>query len=188
MRPASIVLLLTAAVACSSSPKVLDRSEQKQRAAMAKSKLFETLGTRLREVISDRGPSAAISVCANEADAMTSRVGSELGLRIGRTSDKLRNPENAVPAWAASLITKQPGEPVFASLPGGELGALFPIILKKMCENCHGDPSLLTQPVRDALVKRYPHDRATGYKEGDLRGWFWLEVPAANNKLNGTAQ
>ena len=23
---------------------------------------------------------------------------------------------------------------------------------------------------------RYPADRATGFKEGEIRGWFWVEV------------
>jgi hypothetical protein len=28
-----------------------------------------------------------------------------------------------------------------------------------------------------ALAARYPDDRATGFAPGDLRGWFWVEVP-----------
>ena len=27
------------------------------------------------------------------------------------------------------------------------------------------------------LAKEYPADQATGFKENDLRGWFWVEVP-----------
>jgi hypothetical protein len=28
------------------------------------------------------------------------------------------------------------------------------------------------------LAKTYPGDRATGFAAGELRGWFWLEIPA----------
>ena len=185
-RLTSIALLLIAGISCTRKASEPDRAQQKERAVAAKSKLFETLGTRLREVISEGGPAAAISVCADEADAMTTKVGAEHGLRIGRTSAKLRNPGNTVPAWATPIIAEHPSGPVFVDLPAGALGALLPIRLKKMCENCHGEPSSLAQPVRNALTQLYPNDRATGYKEGDLRGWFWLEVPATETRNTET--
>jgi hypothetical protein len=31
--------------------------------------------------------------------------------------------------------------------------------------------------VTAAHAAKYPKDQATGFKEGDLRGWFWVEVP-----------
>jgi len=31
--------------------------------------------------------------------------------------------------------------------------------------------------VREQLSTHYPDDAATGYQAGDLRGWFWVEVP-----------
>ena len=32
--------------------------------------------------------------------------------------------------------------------------------------------------VREALATHYPADQATGFQTGDLRGWFWVTVPA----------
>jgi hypothetical protein len=32
--------------------------------------------------------------------------------------------------------------------------------------------------VKEALAEHYPEDQATGFQEGDLRGWFCIEVPA----------
>ena len=29
-----------------------------------------------------------------------------------------------------------------------------------------------------AIAEQYPDDRAVGYGEGQLRGWFWVDVPA----------
>jgi len=39
------------------------------------------------------------------------------------------------------------------------------------------------------LAAKYPMDQATGFKEGDLRGWFWIEVPpsaSTSATLSGT--
>ena len=46
------------------------------------------------------------------------------------------------------------------------------------CLQCHGKVDDLAPEVRDVLAKNYPQDRATGFAAGDLRGWFWVEVPA----------
>lgn len=35
----------------------------------------------------------------------------------------------------------------------------------------------MTPIVRAALMDRYPVDRAIGFTEGEIRGWFWVEVP-----------
>jgi len=48
----------------------------------------------------------------------------------------------------------------------------------RACVVCHGDPAQIPDAVLAALAARYPDDRATGFAEGDLRGWFWVEVPA----------
>ena len=32
---------------------------------------------------------------------------------------------------------------------------------------------------RQAIQRRYPHDAATGFDAGDLRGGLWVEVPVS---------
>jgi len=61
----------------------------------------------------------------------------------------------------------------------GSLGVVMPIVVGSSCLACHGDPGAMEAVVREAIAKAYPKDQATGYKEGDLRGWFWVEVPGA---------
>jgi hypothetical protein len=46
---------------------------------------------------------------------------------------------------------------------------------------CHGPSDSLAPDVADALALHYPDDRATGFTEGDLRGWFWVEVPGESD-------
>jgi len=45
---------------------------------------------------------------------------------------------------------------------------------------CHGPEDTIPQDVKDAIGEHYPEDQATGFRKGDLRGWFWVEVPAAD--------
>jgi hypothetical protein len=147
------------------------------RAEAARSALFTKLSARLQEVMKADGPVAAIRVCKAEAPALAAEVGRHQGVRIGRTSWKLRSPGNRVPAWAVAAVADRAAEPVFQAAPGGGLRALLPIRLMKGCLACHGDAAALAPGVAEALARDYPEDRATGFKEGELRGWFWVEVP-----------
>jgi hypothetical protein len=90
---------------------------------------------------------------------------------------KLRNPQNQPPAWAQDLFDRSVAEPTFLENKHGEFAALLPIKLQAQCLLCHGSGEQVPANVKNALAQRYPNDQATGFKEGDLRGWFWIEVP-----------
>ncbi|MFK7818729.1 MAG: DUF3365 domain-containing protein [Planctomycetaceae bacterium] len=153
------------------------RSDKKKKALSAKKALFQKLSTRLVQAMSDGGPANAIEVCSKDAAKLAAEVGDKLGVTIGRTSFKLRNPKNAPPAWAAQFVTKRTGEPTFVNLPDKKLGAMLPIRLMPQCMTCHGPKENIDDEVLVALADQYPDDQATGFKVDDLRGWFWVEVP-----------
>jgi hypothetical protein len=144
----------------------------------AQKALFKRLSNRLLQAISDGGPAAAIPVCKSEAPQIANAVGREYGVTIGRTSFRLRNPGNAPPDWAADLVERRIGEPHFTDLPDGRLAALLPIRLKPQCMTCHGPEDQIADEVTSALAEQYPDDQAIGFEVDDLRGWFWVEVPA----------
>lgn len=152
----------------------------KARAEAARTDLFARLSGRLQEVLKGQGPAAAVTVCQAEAPGLAQAVGVAHGVRIGRTSWKLRNPGNAVPAWAQAAVSARREEPLLQASPDGGLQALFPIRLAEGCLRCHGEVTTLAPEVRQALRSRYPEDQATGFKAGDLRGWFWVEVPGGD--------
>lgn len=131
----------------------------------------------LTTALADGGPAAAIGVCRDRAPALAREVGTEAEVLIGRTSRRVRNRGNVVPAWAATHVASDVPEPAFFSGPDRRLGALFPILLMPMCVQCHGRAEDLSAEVRRALQHHYPDDAATGFAPGDLRGWFWVEVP-----------
>lgn len=134
------------------------------------------MGTVMEAAEAD-GFGAAIEVCKAEAEPIAEEIGERQGVRIGRTSTKLRNPENQAPSWAVEGVEAGVEEMFFAVNQEGTLGAAIPIHLAAPCMNCHGSAQHLAPGVEEALAQHYPEDGATGYSKGDLRGWFWVEVP-----------
>ncbi len=149
----------------------------RRKAIIARDALFASLSGRLTEVMGNQGPAAAISVCSREAALIARKISADHGLRIGRTAIRLRNPQNAPPEWVRPLLETAPTEAQFVSVADNTLGALLPIRLQQKCLACHGPTDSLRDDVREQLSAFYPDDAATGYAEGDVRGWFWVESP-----------
>lgn len=161
-------------------PESLDARQKSQRdtASAAQQALFGSLFAELSEAMGKGGAAAAIDVCATRAPAIAKEVSAERGVMIGRTSFKLRNPENTPPVWADLELDHRPEEPTYFADRSGRFGALAPIRLAASCLQCHGSNDDIASATRAALEAQYPSDQATGFAEGDLRGWFWVEVPA----------
>ena len=165
--------------ATSNEPEVATTNEETQKIVLAaRDDLFKQLSTRLIEAMSSGGSAAAIEVCRREAPKIAAAVGEQHGVAIGRTSLKLRNPKNAPPEWARTLVEKKTEDTQFVELPDGGIGALLPIKLKTQCLACHGPIDQIAEDIKTKLTELYPDDQATGFKDGDLRGWFWVVVPA----------
>ena len=130
--------------------------------------------------MAEKGPAQSIGVCRERAPEIAKQVSQETGVRIGRTSFQLRNPENQPPAWATDFVSDRVEEEVVVALPDAGLGVLTPIRLQTTCTICHGPKSEILPEVKVALASNYPRDQATGFAVGDLRGYFWMEVPVSN--------
>lgn len=173
-----------ALLACSSpppapAPVATDRLTETQ-AAVAK--LAGTVRGRLQAAMAEGGPVAAVSACADDAQALTAQVSHDTGAALGRSSLRLRNPANAPPAWVAAWLTEQGERPAagvegFARVEGSNVRVLKPVAVEAVCVTCHGPPDQIPAEVRAILAERYPQDAATGYAVGDLRGVAWAELP-----------
>ena len=144
--------------------------------------LHDALRRELTGALAQGGPAFAINSCHIDVVGVIHRISRETGVVAGRTSDRLRNPANAPPAWARSLVAGKQGHAAldsggFVVDRGGTVGVLRPIVQHRMCISCHGPIDRLDPAVRAALAARYPADRATGFFEGQIRGWFWVELP-----------
>jgi hypothetical protein len=106
-----------------------------------------------------------------------------MGVTVGRTSARLRNPANAPPAWARAYVAETDGRKAsdvaaVAFDLGDRVGLLRPIELRRRCLACHAPAERLSEGTRAWLSRAYPQDRALGYALGDLRGFWWAEAPA----------
>ena len=142
----------------------------------------DALLRELTHALNQGGPTFAIQSCHIDVVGAIRRIERREGVAAGRTSDRLRNPTNAPRAWAAPLVEANAGRLArdvggFAVDLGNAVGVLRPIAQRPMCASCHGPAERLDPGVVAALGDRYPKDRATGFEEGEIRGWFWVELP-----------
>lgn len=138
--------------------------------------------SELTRELTQGGPGDAIQVCHMSATTIVHRIGREEGVSAGRTSARVRTPSNAPRAWAAPIVaryaeSRAAGLDGFVVDLGNKVGVMRPVAHRAVCSPCHGLEEQLNSRVRVELKDRYPVDRATGFKEGDLRGWIWVEVP-----------
>jgi hypothetical protein len=122
------------------------------------------------------GPVSAISVCSDDAPGIAASLSVD-GVRMGRSSHKLRNSDNAPPEWLVpvleSYVSGAALDPQVVELADGRHGYAEPIMMQGMCLVCHG--SNIEPGVAASTAELYPDDQATGFAEGDFRGVFWVE-------------
>ena len=95
----------------------------------------------------------------------------------GFTSDRLRDAANRPRPWAAEFVRAHAGKPArevpgFVVDLGNRIGVLRPIAQQEICASCHGPADRISPSVRRLLDERYPRDRAVGFTNGEIRGWF----------------
>src|SRR5690606_12439075 len=121
-------------------------------------------------------PSQALNSCHIDVVGITRRLAGTERVAAGRTGDRLRSAANAPRPWAAPLIKTHAGRQArdvdgFVVDLGESIGVLRPIAHQPICTPCHGPTDRLDPRVRDILRVRYPTDRATGFRDGEIRGW-----------------
>lgn len=136
-------------------------------------KFQKQLKGELLAAMEEGGAANAIQVCSTRADAIAADVSTDQ-LRIRRIGTRTRNPENGGDSHDRTALEQlsksQPS--VKTAEPERHYRAIF---VGPLCLNCHGKPEQLSPSVRDKLSELYPHDAATGYEAGDLRGAFVVE-------------
>jgi len=152
------------------------------RADLIVASMQDALLRELAETTRSGGPAFAIKSCHIDVIGIIQRIGRQEGVAAGRTSDRLRSPTNAPKPWAAALVAANAGRrvrdvPGFVVDLGDKVGVLRPIAHRPICASCHGTAERLPPAVRAELRDRYPRDQAVGFTEGEIRGWFWVEMP-----------
>ena len=119
-----------------------------------------------------------IEVCQQAAPNMAASVSTDFDLEVGRTSFKVRNPNNRPQPWARPIVEQRYAKPLFMAGRDGEHVFMAPIKLAEVCVNCHGTAEQIPDEVETTLAKLYPEDEAIGFAPGDLRGWVWVKTRA----------
>ena len=145
----------------------------------------------MQDAVASQGVAGAISVCKEQAPQLVQAKRKETGWDIRRVSLKPRNHERGTPdLWEArqladfniraangekietlekSEIVTTDGKQVFRymkALPVGEV-----------CLKCHGPAEGLDPELKTKLKESYPHDQATGYSKGEIRGALTIKRP-----------
>lgn len=176
--------LLLAVVNCNAeeaAPSSAD--EQLATAKGAIKSLAETLKAELQSAMQSGGPTAAIEVCNTRAMELTQQLGHERNMHLSRVSLRNRNPANVPSHWQTEVLLEferrlEKGHDVntltwsdTADVNGGrEYRFMKAIPTGDVCLACHG--TRLAPEISQVLTELYPHDKATGFREGDIRGAF----------------
>jgi hypothetical protein len=178
------ILLLTTAcalfAACSKPATETAAVETAVDATVRGAELLAPFKSDLKQALTSgmqEGPAAAIEVCSELAPRIAASLSVD-GVKMGRSSHKLRNPDNVAPDWLVPLIDGYASGgnelvPHAVALDHGRTGYAEPIIVQPVCLTCHGTE--LDEGVAAQIAALYPEDQATGFNAGDFRGVFWVE-------------
>lgn len=188
-RPAAPLLAALLLAACGAGPDegpAVDLGEKAQaetRAGQVADRFAEALMKELAAALEEGGPAGAVEVCGEVAARVEAETSAAEGVTIRRTSLRIRNPVNEpdgvereiLEGWAAGEAPASVSR-VVAGPDGPLLRWMRPIRVASSCLPCHGAEEI-PEEVRANLYQRYPQDRATGFREGDLRGAFSVRIP-----------
>ena len=174
-RSAVILAALIALLGCDRSK--IDESKYREAGTEAVLPFKKSLKGALVSGL-ENGPVSAISACRVEAPKLAENASSAT-VRVGRASNKLRNPDNAPKPWMTAVLERyekdpESREPAVVVIDDATVGYVEPIYVQPLCVTCHG--AELAPDLQAKLDELYPDDQAKGYVAGDLRGVFWAEL------------
>jgi hypothetical protein len=138
----------------------------------------------LKKELAATGPEEAISVCRDVAPAIAGEMSRKSGGRIARVSVKTRNPLLGSPdIWEQQVLAEfdrkaAAGDKIetleYSATVDEPSGRYFrymkAIPVQAACLSCHGRAENIPDSVKAMLANEYPHDQATGYVLGQVRG------------------
>ena len=185
---AGILALLLIAGSTMASDQIAKRQAAAEKASMAF--LMELKGELTRQLKTGQ-PQAAVAVCTRVAPEIANRISREQGWKVTRVGTRVRNSMLGMPdAWEQTVLKRfqeraAKGEHYAAMFhaevvdePGGRYFRFMKAIgVKPVCLMCHGSKDQIPAQVKSVLEKKYPHDQATGYRTGELRGAVSIKQP-----------
>lgn len=173
-----VLLLVLPAHAAEAPPQLVEESRT------AAGQLVQRVGGQLRKEMEFSGPLRSIMVCKYVSQEAAAEISRRNGWRVSRVSLKPRNPLTGVPdSWEQQTLLEfdrrvaageKPEAIEKADVVNEPNGRYFRYMkalpVQKMCLECHGTLEQIPAAVRLRLATEYPHDQATGYTVGQVRG------------------
>ena len=128
----------------------------------------------------------ALAFCTGSADSITKKVNAQLPsyAKVRRSALKVRNGSSNTPDATDKKVMKAYEEAIASRtftpkdikvVEEGNVTRVYkPLVTKAVCLKCHG--TTLSPQISKALKSAYPEDKATGFKEGELRGVVVAEI------------
>lgn len=190
--PQPMQLLALAAAASIGAPVLADDPASALDDSRADARSFaQRLGQALKQQLDGDGPSAAIGACKDTAPAIARELSSARGARVSRVSLKVRNALLGTPdEWEQRQLAELDRRAAAGESPelleisevvsepaGRYFRYVKAIPVQALCLGCHGPADRIDPAVRARLQAEYPHDRATGYAVGQIRGAITIKRP-----------
>ncbi len=167
------------------------QADQTIEARALASQMIQQLGAALKKELAANGPVGAVSVCRDVAPALAGDLSRKSGGRVARVSLKTRNPLLGDPdVWEQRVLAEfdrraAAGEKAesleYSETIDEPLGRYFRYMkalpVQPLCLTCHGAAENIPEDVKARLAIEYPHDRATGYALGQVRGAVTIKQP-----------
>lgn len=153
--------------------------------------LPKVVGT-MQKAVKEGGVVGAIPVCKEKAPQLLAELRQQTGWSIRRVSLKARNQATGVPdAWEARQLADfnirvadgaRPDQLEVSEVVSEANGKRYFRYMKalpvvEVCTNCHGPQAALPEALQSTLARDYPHDQATGYAVGQIRGALTVKRP-----------
>jgi hypothetical protein len=162
-------------------PNTIDTSAFLQQGDTISSLVQKVLLANVMQAMKSGGPGFAVTYCNEKAMPLTDSLSKLYNCVIQRVSDKYRNSSNKLSGTDAEALKtiSTSMNPVLIS--ENERWIYYkPIkIAMPACLNCHGTAGKEMDPKTAEIIRiKYPEDKATGYKEGDIRGLWKISFKA----------
>jgi hypothetical protein len=175
----SILVIL----ACNKQNDEYENPELKAELEQYAGEYMTTLKSILVENLKAGGPLQAVNVCSDTAAKLTAAFSEERDVKVKRFSYMNRNQDNYPANQEKEILNHfenlknkeklDVNSHYFKSVDiNGKTTVIYskPIFIGAPCLNCHGNKDQVSSNVRAVIDEKYPNDKATNYKIGDLRG------------------
>jgi len=160
---------------------------EKKMAKKAIKKLMKNMQKNFKSAMQKNGPVGAVDFCSNNAENIINQVNKSFkkNITIKRVTLKPRNPKDLAKDDEKEILTaleklKQNKvllpKLLIQKIDKTHTKVYKPIIVKAKCLICHGTEDKLDKKAYEAIKEKYPNDKAIGYKVGDLRGAFVVDI------------